>query len=101
MSRASLSLTRHSALLALCVHSARLHAAEPDAEMRTTARELAREAAELAQAGKCDAAIDMFRRAYPLAPAPTIAVHEARCLAQLGRLLEAVDRYELVQRSPM
>jgi hypothetical protein len=88
-------------LLAACVCSSTVHAETPNAEMRTAARELAREGADLAQAGKCDEALDRFQRAFAIVPAPTIAVHEARCLAQLGRLLEAADRYELVQRSPL
>lgn len=89
------------ALIAACSASPRAFADEPDAEIRTTARELAREGAELANAGQCGEAIDRFKRAYALVPAPTIAVHQARCLVQLERFLEAVDLYELVQRTPL
>ena len=92
---------RARATLGVSLFCASLHAEGADAELRTAARELAREAAELADAGRCDTAIDKFRRAYALVPAPTIAVHEARCLVQLGRLLEASDRYELVLRTPI
>jgi hypothetical protein len=74
------------------------HALETDHETRTVARELARDGAALADAGKCSEALDLFERAHSLVRAPTIAVMQARCLMQLGRLIEALEIYERVRR---
>jgi len=71
---------------------------DSDEETRTVARELARDGAELADAGKCADAVDLFERAYTLVGAPTIAVMRARCLVQLGRLIEALEAYERALR---
>lgn len=62
------------------------------------ARELARDGAKLADAGDCDAALELFARAYALVPAPTIATMQARCLVELDRLLEALEVFERIQQ---
>lgn len=67
-------------------------------EYRAVARRMAEEAAALYQEGKYDEARDLFRRAYALHAAPTLALWEARSLQQLGRLVEAEERYAVVQR---
>jgi hypothetical protein len=76
-------------------------AAEPDAETRTQARELARHGAEAFEQKDYKTALDRFTRAEALFPAPSIAVMRARSLAQLGRLVEAIDAYEATARTPL
>jgi len=69
--------------------------AEPNAaEARTLAREFALQGADAYERHDDAAALDRFRRAYALYAAPSISVMEARCLVRLGRLLEALDKYE-------
>ncbi len=77
--------------LFLCVSTAR---AEDDAETRTAARDLATQGAQAFDAGNYADASDFFRRAHELVQAPSIALMQARSLAKLGQLLEAVDTYE-------
>lgn len=68
--------------------------AEEDAETRTAARDLATQGAQAFDAGNYADASDFFRRAHELVRAPSIALLEARSLAKLSRLLEAIDIYE-------
>lgn len=65
-----------------------------DAETRTVARDLATQGAQAFDAGHYADAADFFRRAHELVQAPSIALLEARSLAKLGRLLEAIDIFE-------
>jgi hypothetical protein len=81
--------------LCLCVASAH---AEEDAEKRTAARDLATQGAQAFDAGQYAEASDFFRRAHELVGAPSIALLQARSLAKIGRLLEAVDLYEQTAR---
>jgi hypothetical protein len=81
--------------LYLCVASAH---AEEDAENRTAARDLATQGAQAFEAGQYADASDFFRRAHELVAAPSIALMQARSLAKIGRLLEAVDVYEQTAR---
>jgi hypothetical protein len=69
-----------------------------DAEMRTAARDLATQGAQAFEAGEYAQASDFFRRAHELVPAPSIALLQARSLAKLGQLLEAIDIYEQTAR---
>lgn len=46
-------------------------------------------------------ALERFQRAEALYKAPSISVMVARCLAQSGRLVEAVDKYETTLRMPL
>lgn len=78
-----------SALL-LCTATARAE----DAETRTAARDLATQGAQAFESGHYADAADFFKRAYELVHAPSIALLEARSLAKLGQLLEAVDIFE-------
>jgi len=78
----------------LCASSA----SAEDAEMRTAARDLATQGAQAFEAGEYAQASDFFRRAHELVPAPSIALLQARSLAKLGQLLEAVDIYEQTAR---
>ncbi len=77
------------------------HADEPDAETRTLARELARQGADAFDQADYAVALDRLNRAYSLFRAPTISIMQARALARLGRLVEALDRYEETLRVPL
>lgn len=65
-----------------------------DAELRTAARDLATQGAEAFEQGRYVEASDLFGRAHELVSAPSIALLQARSLAKIGRLLEAIDIYE-------
>lgn len=71
---------------------------EVDAETLAQARSLGKQAFELYDAGKYEEAADYFQRARALYDAPTLGVHEAKCLEQLGRFVEASERYLSVLR---
>ncbi len=72
-----------------------------EAELRTAARDLASQGIEAFDRHDYVAALDRFQRAFALVPAPSISVMQARALAQLGRILEALDVYEKTQRMPL
>ncbi|MFZ5894539.1 MAG: tetratricopeptide repeat protein [Myxococcota bacterium] len=89
-------------LLALLALHAPAHALEEvDSETRSIARELALQGAEAYEKHDYHTALDRFQRASTLFRAPSITVMLARSLAQLGRFLEALDRYEETQRLPL
>jgi hypothetical protein len=69
-----------------------------DAETRSAARDLATQGAQAFDAGRYADASDFFHRAHELVHAPSIALLEARSLAKLGKLLEAIDIYEQTAR---
>jgi hypothetical protein len=69
-----------------------------DAETRTVARELARQGADAFERHDYTTALDRLTRALSLFRAPTISLMQARCLTRLGRLVEALDKYEETQR---
>ncbi len=71
---------------------------DADAITRTLARDLASQGARAFEADDWATALDRFHRAYALFPAPSVAIMEARCLVRLGRLLEALTRYDEIQR---
>ncbi len=74
---------------------------EPDAETKNAARDLARQARDAFLARDWERARDLYHRAYALVPAPTLAVREARALVELGRLVEAEERFHDVTRAPL
>jgi hypothetical protein len=76
-------------------------AAPPDAAAMLTAVQLADEAGDLFQAGKFADALDRYKQADAIVRRHTIGLRIARCLAQLGRLAEAAERYESVARMPL
>ena len=76
-------------------------AQEPDAGTRVAARELALSGAEAFDAQDFATALDRFQRAESLYKVPSISVMVARCLARLGRVVEAVDKYEETLRTPL
>lgn len=72
---------------------------DPGDEYRDDARRLATEAATHYEAGEYELALDLFLRAGQLYDAPTLKFWQARCLEQLGRLVEAEARYAEVART--
>ena len=74
---------------------------EADASIRMAARELAVSGAEAFDKQDYATALDRFQRAEALYKAPSIGVMVARCLARVGRVVEAVDKYEETRRMPL
>lgn len=72
---------------------------DPGEEYRDDARRLATEAATHYEAGQYAVALDLFLRAGKLYDAPTLKFWQARCLEQLGRLVDAEARYAEVART--
>jgi hypothetical protein len=70
------------------------HAQSAGAETRTVARDLARQGADAFDQQDYATALDRLTRAYSLFRAPTISLMQARALTRLGRLVEALDKYE-------
>ena len=68
---------------------------EDASHMRTAARTLAAQGAEAFEKRDFLAALDLFQRAGKLVEAPTIVLMQARTLVELGRFVEAADRYSL------
>lgn len=85
-----------AAALALSSSIARADNVDPAA--RSTARKLGQEALKLYDAGSYAAALDKLNTADSLVPSPTLGLYAARCLAKLGRLVEASERYLEVTR---
>jgi tetratricopeptide (TPR) repeat protein len=79
----------------------RARADEGAASIRMAARELAVSGADAYDKADYATALDRFQRAESLYKAPSIAVMVARCLARVGRLVEAVDKYEETLRMPL
>lgn len=71
---------------------------ETDSHTRTAARALAAQGSQAFDKQDYKTALDLFQRAFALIEAPTIALMEARTLVQLGRWVEAADRYAAVQK---
>ena len=74
--------------------------AEADAATKE-AKALGRAGLALFDHGDYAGALENFRRAYKLYPAPTLGVFTARSLAKLGRLLEARELYARVVDTPL
>jgi len=70
--------------------------AEVDSHTRTAARTLAAQGAEAFERRDYLAALDLFERAGALVAAPTIVLMQARTLVELGRWIDAADRYSFV-----
>ncbi|XXY18079.1 tetratricopeptide repeat protein [Sorangium sp. So ce216] len=76
-------------------------AADVDPATVNAARALAEEGLAHFDKGEYAAALDKLGRADELIHAPTIGLYAARCLEQLGRLIEASERYLQVSRMPL
>lgn len=70
-------------------------------ETKSAARKLGAEGQRLFDAGDYAGALVKFERADTLVPAPTLGLRAARCLAKLGRLVEASERYLAVSRAEL
>jgi tetratricopeptide (TPR) repeat protein len=64
-----------------------------DDDARTAARALAAQGAVAFEERDFEHALELFERAGAIIPAPTITLMEARTLVELGRLVEALERY--------
>lgn len=73
----------------------------PDEATRSAARLLADEGGALFLAGDYPAAFEKLDKAYAVLAVPTIAYWSARCLEELGRWLEALERYEAATTLPI
>jgi hypothetical protein len=87
--------------LGLCFCAPTASAQEPDAGTRMAARELAMSGAEAFDKQDFTTALDRFQRAESLYKVPSISVMLARCYARVGRVVEAVDKYEETLRVPL
>jgi len=87
--------------LSILLGAAQGKAQPADVTMRTAARELATQGAEAYDKHDYALAYDRLTRAFALFPVPSISIMQARCLVQLGRLVEALDRYEETRRMPL
>ncbi len=98
------SSPRRPRLLAACALLAASLVAAPaladavDFETKSAARKLGTEGQKLFDAGDYAAALEKFNLADSLVPAPTLGLRAARCLAKLGRVVEASERYLDVTR---
>jgi hypothetical protein len=90
-------------VLLVCVwtRAAAAEGAGADAQARTVARDLAQQGAEAFERGQYGVALDRFTRAQAIFGAPSLSLMRARALRKLGRLTEAVDAYEVTQRTPI
>jgi hypothetical protein len=86
---------------ALTLMSRGTYAQNSEAELRTAARDLAAQGADAFEHQEYATALDRFGRAFSLIRAPSISIMQARSLAHLGRVLEALDKYEKTQRMPL
>ena len=73
--------------------------ADESAEARATARRLAAEGSEAFERRDFERALALFDEAGALVQAPTIALMQARTLAELGRLASAAERYSAAQQT--
>lgn len=69
---------------------------EDASHTRTAARTLAAQGTEAFERHDYAAALDLFQRAGALVEAPTLLLMQARTLVELGRWVEAADRYSSV-----
>jgi len=68
---------------------------------KATARELFYDASAAMAAGEYASAANLFGRSHALYATPTAALGEARALVQVGRLVEAYERYQGIVNRPL
>jgi hypothetical protein len=69
-----------------------------ESDARMAARVLAAQGSAAFEQRDFERALELFGRASAIIPAPTITLMEARSLVELGRLVEAADKYVTTQR---
>jgi len=69
-----------------------------DSDARVAARALAAQGSEAFEQHDFQRALGLFERASAIIAAPTITLMEARTLVELGRLVEALEKYGATQR---
>lgn len=84
----------HAAVVGLFVATTGVVQAQPTRSHRDAAIALGEEGLKLLDRGEHAAALAKFEAANDLVPAPTFGVRAALCLEYLGRLVEALERYE-------
>jgi hypothetical protein len=94
----SLAVAALVAAAALTLAAPEARAQPVDLETKSAARKLGTEGQKLFEAGNVAGALEKFNLADSLVPAPTLGLRAARCLALLGRLVEASERYLDVTR---
>lgn len=94
------SVTLLSSLLVLAV-TAPSAAAEAAAEDIAAARSLGIQGIELADAGKCDEALDKLERAEALYHAPTILGRLGECQVQVGQIVRGTENLNRVVREQL
>ncbi len=75
--------------------------AQPDGSdnaARAAARAIGYEAVEAYEAGDFATALEKFERAYGVLEAPSLGLYSARCMRELGRLVDAAERFNDVTR---
>jgi tetratricopeptide (TPR) repeat protein len=87
--------------LGVLLPAAASRAEAPKPAARAAARALADEGADAFALGDYGRAHDRLKRAFALVPAPTIALLDARALANLGRLLDAGAAYRQAVQAPL
>ncbi len=92
-------MLRRLFVFALILAPAIAHA--DDAADIAAARELATAGVVLADAGKCDQAIDKLARAEKLHHAPTILGRLGECQVEVGKLVEGTENLQRVIREPL
>ena len=101
-SASSLRFARWFGPLALASSLVTAHAAAADekaeTEARMAARVLAAQGSEAFEHREFARALELFQRASAIVQAPTISLMEARTLVELGRLVEAAEKYASTQR---
>lgn len=74
---------------------------EPSAADLAAARDLGTQGVLLAEAGKCDQAIEKLKRAAALYAAPTIVVPLGECQIKVGKIVAGTEKLQRVVREPL
>jgi hypothetical protein len=92
---------RASALVACLFAGADAAAQDGDSAQIAAARSLALEGIKLADAGRCEEAIDKLARAEKLHHAPVVLGRLGECQVNQGRLVEGTENLRKVMREPL
>jgi hypothetical protein len=95
------ALLRALALSSLVGAASPARRARADEGVRLEARGIAEQGDAQFYAGRCDRAMPLWRRAFALYPAPTVALRVARCQALLGQVVAAAATLESIAVEPL